>query len=322
MRREMFLYPNLSKGGVSAVLRGRALAAPTTRFDAVFLNDRGGKGAYSDLPNVDVRVVSRKRIDSYLQYLSNTFFYEDATVLSHPAAANCLSGDERMSVTYEFHSSAMDIIQKEIEELEVDRLALISAPSQVMVDSIRPLLPRRVRNRLTVRPNLISHSVFDPEGPADFFDYAPIPASVPLVWVGRLDAGKAPAHFVRMMARLPEKFTGHLVLSLENDPSRVASFLGECSALGVSDRIKIYSNLSPARLASLFRAARDRHGWLVSTSLHESFGYAVAEALECQLRVVASDLPVWDIFEGRGHLERVPSGSVRALEEAILRQAR
>ena len=36
--RKLIFYPNLSKGGVSAVIRGRAQAEPDVQFDTVFLH--------------------------------------------------------------------------------------------------------------------------------------------------------------------------------------------------------------------------------------------------------------------------------------------
>ena len=81
--------------------------------------------------------------------------------------------------------------------------------------------------------------------------------------------------------------------------------------------MRLYLNLTPQALGEFYRSVRDADGWLVSTSLKESFGYAVAEATNAGLRVAASDLPVWDLFAGTGLVHRVPSGSIADLVRVI-----
>ncbi|GAA2551283.1 glycosyltransferase involved in cell wall biosynthesis [Neomicrococcus aestuarii] len=317
--RKLIVYPNLSKGGVSAVIRGRATAEPQNTFDTLFFNDKGGADSFVDLHNVETVVVTSSRAKNYANFLSNQVQYDEISVLSAPEIANELSALEQNAVHYEFHSSDMGIIENEIKILELDRLAAIHAPSQVMLDKIRDLLPRRTWKRLTVLPNLVDTTNFTVDGPASFFENSGFDDSgkIPLLWIGRFDSGKAFAHFARLLGSLPDNYVGHVVVSLEDDPTRANKFLSECAAMGVLSRVRIYLNLSPKTMANAYRSVRDAKGWLVSTSLNESFGYAVAEATSCGLRAAVSDLPVWDLFESSGLLHRVPSGAVVRLAQVI-----
>ncbi|WP_440220150.1 glycosyltransferase family 4 protein [Dietzia sp. MNB45] len=322
--RKLIVYPNCSKGGVSSVIRGRARDEPNVEFDALFFNDKGGLNAFDDLENVTVRIIRSDRSTNYLTYLTSTVQYAEISVLSHPATANLLSVELGHSVTYEFHSSDLSVIEREINALEVFRIAKIVAPSGYMAGLIEGMLPESVKSRIEMRPNLVDRHCFSPDGRADFFDGSKFKAdssSIPLVWVGRFDLGKGYQFFVRTLAQLPNEFIGHVIVSIEDDPHRANRFLSECSELGVSDRVRLYLNLPQSRIASLFRSARDKGGMLVSTSLKESFGYSIAEAAACSLPIAAFDLPVLAMFEDSAQLVSVPTGSVQALAAAILESA-
>lgn len=321
--RDLIVYPNCSKGGVTSVIRGRARKNPEIHYDVVFFNDRGGRFAFEDLPNVTVRIVRQDRSTSYFNYLMENFSYSSVSVLSSPATSNQLVKFENCRVTYEFHSSDMSIVKKEIDQLDVDRIARFIAPTVVMTGQIHDLLPLRVRDRLEVESNLVDTALFTAEGRADFFTKSRFEQdtnAIPLIWVGRFDSGKGYQYFIRTLAQLPEQYVGHVIVSLESDPARADKFLSECAAMGVEDRVRLYLNLSQAQIAEAYRSVRDAGGWCVSTSLMESFGYSVAEATQCGLRVAAFELPVWDRYFGKEILVSVPAGSVQKLASVILEE--
>lgn len=318
--RHLIVYPNCSKGGVTSVIRGRARKNPEIHFDVVFFNDRGGRFAFEDLPNVTVRIVRQDRSTSYFNYLMENFSYSSVSVLSSPATSNQLVKFENCRVTYEFHSSDMSIVKEEIDQLEVDRIARFIAPTSVMTEQIRDLLPLRVRDRLEVESNLVDTALFSTDGRAEFFANSRFEQdanAIPLIWVGRFDSGKGYQYFIRTIAQLPEQYVGHVIVSLESDPDRADKFLSECAAMGVEDRVRLYLNLSQAQIAEAYRSVRDAGGWCVSTSLMESFGYSVAEARACGLRVAAFDLPVWDAYAHDSAVVTVPTGSIPALVRVI-----
>ncbi|OFP24496.1 hypothetical protein HMPREF2996_00310 [Corynebacterium sp. HMSC066C02] len=318
--RKLIIYPNCSKGGVSSVIRGRAADEPNTHFDVVFFNDRGGLRTFSDIANVNVRIIREDRAIAYLTYIVSRMEYDSVHVLSTPKIANALVKDSDVAVVYEFHSSNMTVVGEELKELDVDKMSQIAVPSEVMRLKIGERLPRRILARLIVTPNLVDHRVFSSEGPSDFFDRDPKLADStlrPIVWVGRFDKDKGYQYAVRALAQLPENYFGIFVVSLEHDPIRTSRFLSECDAMGVRDRIQFYMNLSQPEISTLYRSARDRGGVYVSTSLMESFGYAIAESMECGLPCVAFQLPVLDMHNDRGQLYSVPVGDIQAMSQLI-----
>lgn len=316
---KLIVYPNCSKGGVTSVIRARAVAESNTDFLVVFFNDRGGRHAFDDLPNVSIRIIPVNRFEHYVKFLFKLMLFQEISVLSHPESANFLSEYSEIPVVYEFHSSNMEIIAKEIEKLNLSNLAAICAPSEVMCAQIKEKLPQKIQYRLSVRPNLIDRTVFnDSSGVQQFKQLSEEDdGRIPLIWVGRFDQGKGIRHFVRALAMLPENYIGVIVISLENEPGRVSSILGECYAMGVEHRIRMMMDLPQAVMGDLYRAAAESSGWLVSTSFMESFGYAVEEALACGLRCIAYDLPVWQRFGDRRDFVTVQSGETRKMSDII-----
>lgn len=320
--RKLIIYPNCSKGGVSSVIRGRARYEPDTQFDVLFLHDRGGRQVFDDLTNVTMRIVDQGRIKPYLQYITKSFKYDDIHVLSSPDLANLLSSDETLSINYEFHSSNMTVVEKELAKLELDRISVIQVPSEQMKNWVSERVINRLRRRIEVTPNLVDNHLFSTDGTADFFDHV-WPSSTeekkrPLVWVGRFDRDKGYQYFIRMLALLPEEFTGVVIVSLEHEPQRTEKFLAECDAMGVRDRIQLYMNLSQEMMSNVYRSSRERGGTFVSTSLMESFGYAVEEASSCGLPVAAFNLPVWDRLQEVPNFQAVPPGEVFDLADAVV----
>lgn len=322
--RKLIIYPNCSKGGVSSVIRGRAADEPNTHFDVVFFNDRGGLRTFSDISNVNVRIIREDRAIAYLTYIVSRMEYDSVHVLSTPKIANALVKASDVAVVYEFHSSNMTVVGEELKELDVDKMSQIAVPSEVMRLKIGERLPRRILARLIVTPNLVDHRVFSSEGPSDFFDRDPKLADStlrPIVWVGRFDKDKGYQYAVRALAQLPENYFGIFVVSLEHDPIRTSRFLSECDAMGVRNRVQLYMNLSQPEIANLYRSARDRGGVYISTSLMESFGYAIAESMECGLPCSAFNLPVLDLHLERGQLRATPVGDVTALAGSVAQMA-
>lgn len=317
--KELIVYPNCSKGGVTTVIRGRAAADPELALDAMFFEDRGGSNAFDDLPNVRASIIRKDRAKSALQYMAKTQHYDAVSVLSAPAFVEALAGLVPL-LRYEFHSSDLSVIKSEIAQINFAQVDEILAPTQHMVGQITNLLPHIHRGKLGVEPNLVDERTFTPNGDANFYSPAShnqVPGGIPLIWVGRFDNGKGYRHFIRLLAALPKEYFGVVVVSLEKDPARATAFLNECAVMGVSNRVQLFLNLSQVDLSKLYRCARDRNGWAISTSLLESFGYSVAEATACGLRVAAFHLPVWLEHPRQDLISTVPTGSVKDLASVI-----
>lgn len=282
---------------MSAVLRGRAAAESSRMFYGLFDFDRNGDGIYDSFSNIEARVLRRDRQESYLAYMLSTFPIGEASILSNPAMVDKLWGAEDLFLRYEFHSSDLNIIKTELDRLKTSRVDEFVVPSAYMANRLQSLGNPHVRRRLAVQANLVDSNVFAANGPSDFFDNDVSNAFdglIPLMWVGRFDKGKGYSYLLRCLSILPDDYVSYVVVSLEEDATRAVDFLSEAASLGVANRVRVVPNVDSKILANMYRSARKHNGFLISTSLLESFGYSVAEALACQLRVRAFDLPVWD----------------------------
>lgn len=284
---EVILYPNCSMGGMATVYRNRIRSQPQKQFKLIFLFDKGGKSYYDNLPNVELVIVRRDRLDSYLRYLTATIHINAAYITSLPDAANLLS-DLKIKVNYEFHSSTDSILRKEIEKLDSKSLFRIQVPSNYLFNIIHGYIETEDKDKVVIVPNLVDEHMFSFVENVDLnidFD-----GRIPLVWVGRLDSGKNVNDFLRALTLLEEHYVGIVILGLESDPQRFSKYIGYASTLGVADRIHTLVNLPQAGIASIYNKARIDGGYFVSTSLAESFGYGVQEALQTGLSTVAYDV--------------------------------
>lgn len=314
--KQLIVYPNFSKGGVTSVIRGRAAANPDTLFHVVFFNDRGGRDAFTDMPNVSARIVRKDRAPAHITYLAATHGYQRISILSSPEVASKAEYPKDAQVVYEFHTSNMKIIERELKQLDLSKVSSIAAPSTYMSDQIRGILPPGSANPVEVVPNLVDRSIFFAGPPVTSYL---ADGSHPLLWVGRFDREKGYRYFLRALGMLPSDYRGIVVVSIESDPARAAEFLGEAAACGVLDRVDILANVPQRRMGEIFREAASKGGAMISTSLLESFGYSVLEALYCGLPTFAFELPPFHEHPDPNNLLRmVDVGDASAIAEAIL----
>ena len=87
----------------------------------------------------------------------------------------------------------------------------------------------------------------------------------------------------------------------------------------MEDRLILLMDVSPSALSELYRAVAAANGAYVSTSLMESFGYAIAEASSFGVPVVAYDVGAVGEHEGGAsqQLHLVDVGDLDAMAEKI-----
>lgn len=275
----------------------------------------GGQAVFSCLPNTDFRIFPKGRFRPALEHIAQNFEYDQIRITSLPEAATQLAASLPDRVVYEFHTSTVGVVESELERLDIDSLEAIQTPSDWLTHLVARRLTRTQASKCVTVPNLVDR---------DTFNLSVVPADrqlddglVPLLWVGRFDKGKNFNDFLRLMSILPEHYIAVIVVSYETEPNRVSRALQEARAYGMADRICLHLNLSQIQLAQLYTWTRDRGGLFVSTSLAESFGYGIAEALACGLPTVAyrvggvPEIPNFDT-----PLSLLPVGDVYGLASA------
>lgn len=312
----LHLYPNCSLGGMTTVYRNRALSDLDNRYTFLFANDKSGSVAYQSLPNATMRIARPDRYEALVEYAVSSVDYDLVRVTSLPKIVTRLV-KSKAEIVYEFHSSDEKVIQRELLELDLELVSKITTPSEFLAEVVRGYMPVGKRGMVEVLPNLVDESVFTSTG------FVPPlvsePGAVPLVWIGRLDKGKNAADFLRVLSLLPSDYFGVVILSFEDQPNRMAEFLGLASSLGVDARIRVLLNLAQAQISEIYRHAQANGGFFCSTSLGESFGYGVAEALSAGLDSVAYDVgALGELSSVEANYHLVPVGDLHGFAERIL----
>lgn len=317
--RILSYYANCSLGGITSVYRGRALRNPDVQFDLVFSADRDGRSAFTDLPNVDVRIVSPKKLVAYLNRVVSTVDYSEVRICTHKDLPGQLKAPVGTRVIYEVHSPMAKTVLAELGGLDVSAVDEVWAPSEWAAELVRSSLPRRRHVPVRVRPNPVDTSRFT----TALDSRLPLrrTGEVPVLWIGRFEnQHKNYIDFLRVLKLLPEEFYGIMIVSLEEDPERFSRPILEASMLGVEDRLDLHLNIAQQDVADLHRAVAAAGGVYCSTALYETYGYAVVEASLCGVPVVAYQVgPLTDHQLVRYRL--VPVGSVKELARAIVEES-
>jgi glycosyltransferase involved in cell wall biosynthesis len=310
------IYTNCSMGGMATVYRNRAAADPSVAHLLVFLNDHGGAHGFRGLDNVEIRIVPRSRVQAFIGYLTDRVRFDEVRITSLPELVEAVTPQTGQKLVYEFHSSDEGVLKNEITKLDVDKVQEVVVPSAHLQRVVARLLSKNVGDRIRVVPNLVDSSVFKPD--AEEFGLDALGGRIPLLWIGRFDKGKNVRDFIRVLACLPDRYAGIAIVSLESDPSRISDVLADVNFYGLQDRFHIMLNLSQQTIAGMYVDARNRGGALCSTSLGESFGYSVAEALASGLPAVAYDVgAIGELVHSGRTAHLVPIGDILGFVAAV-----
>lgn len=313
------IYPNCSLGGMTSVYLNRCIDQPENDFSFIFINDKGGKNAFTALPNSQVRVVRKDRLNNYIEYLLKSIKYHEIRITSLPKLPLILNKTDDVKIVYEFHTSSLDIIKNEIEQLSMDFIDEIWVPSSYLKSMVESNLG--FNKPINVVRNLANAEIFN-TGLQPTVEYKFPNGEIPVFWIGRFDKGKNYKDFFRALSLLDKKYVGYVILSMESDPTRYAEALGEIAIYGLSDRVKFFLNLSQQEVSDYYKSAKSIGGVFCSTSLAESFGYGVLEAAMAGLPVVAYDVGGLSEHLNHGYdINMVDVGDTLALAKDIKKVA-
>lgn len=287
-------YPNLSQGGMGSLYLSRAISQSDDQFHLVFQNDMGAGQIFDELSNVDYRVVRKDRFSNFLCSSLERVAYDEIRFTSMPTSANTLFKvleGSNVKRIYEFHSSDYGLLAKEAEILNLEYIDEIWVPSAMLAGVLSSIASPELISLVRVVPNVINKNAF-------FEKPASLPAEIDttrggeraVTWVGQFAVAKGYRDFVRALSLLPDFYRGYMFFSGAVQIERVNDLMSEIWRWGVADRISLQYNVPQHELGSFYRN-HAHNGVFVSTSLRESFGLGVSEALACGMPVAAYRLP-------------------------------
>ncbi|WP_151736638.1 glycosyltransferase family 4 protein ['Paenibacillus yunnanensis' Narsing Rao et al. 2020] len=178
---------------------------------------------------------------------------------------------------------AQNIIIESVPYLRAYCNAVLMPPTSHMLElfiSICPWLHRYII------PNIV-----------DVNSFRLIPGEAPrdpvIAWVGRLETNKNWSEYLKIACEV-RRHKPDLHLWMFHDPELAAEeqkelFHKELHELGLADRLSIFTNIPNHVMPVYYSSIAGSGGFLVSTSITEGFGYAVAEAICCTCPVLSTD---------------------------------
>lgn len=172
----------------------------------------------------------------------------------------------------------------------------------------------------------------------DVHTFRPIPGEKPvdpvIAWVGRLEPNKNWSEYLKIAHQLRKRKPA-LHLWMFHDPALASEdqkqkFNEELHTLGLNDRLIVFTNIPNQMMPLYYSAIASSGGFLLSSSVTEGFGYAVAEAASCSCPVLSTDSDgvrsfithnVTGKFYPIGNVEAAVNEAVELMDNIPLREA-
>lgn len=178
---------------------------------------------------------------------------------------------------------AMETIQMGVPYLQAHCNAALIPPTDHLLELFIHMCPWLHR---FVIPNMLDTNTFAPIS----VDTPPYPV---IAWVGRLEHNKNWREYLMISSEIIKKIP-KARLWLFHDPTLAnpedeVMFRHMLVEYGLQDRIGIFINVPHSQMPTFYSMVAASGGIMLSTSLLEGFGYAVAEAISCGCPVLSTD---------------------------------
>lgn len=307
MIRVLFAYEYLTYGGVETVIRTRLHQLSKYGIEAWAWFRKPGSGVQLFTEFEDrVFVGKTPRISNMLR----NGFFDLVSVFDPGDILSLLERGQRL-VVVECHSPYIENLDY-LRSLRPGQVEVILVPSShqrhVVEDRLTESIP------IMVVPNALSAEFSKPLIP-----FRPRPPRPVIAWIGRLDSLKNWKAFLELASRVVSNGQDVEVWMVGSFPPNSGSqdLYQLAKRLDLLGRLRWFQNLPHERMPRLLDAVRDSGGVLICTSLGESFGMAVAEAMARAVAVVVPQRPPFDEFVIH-NVSGMMSGTVNADEMSEL----
>jgi len=317
--RILFVYKYLTLGGVETVLRARLNMLSAHGFEPTlwFLNDGPGRKIFEGWES-SVFVGSERKLAAFLKMERFDLYL----TLDTPEVFK-LSGNARFDIHWivEFHTPYPEA-QEYMQYLSSDTVQAVITPSQYQAAQARALLWEPIP--VFVCPNPI-RDVFLSEPVIVPGNKEPI-----VSWIGRLDELKNWRGFIDLAGKLLETREDISFWIIGDYPSRTVEkeLEGLSKITGVYEKLCWFRGVDHMHIPRFMDCIRSSGGIVLSTSLGESFGMTIAEAMARKCAVVVPDKSPFcefveqcetGLFYHRDEISAAVPSVLRLLEDRDLR---
>jgi len=272
-------------GGVDTLNRLRTTVLSRHGIEAHLLYLQAGSGPYS---SSDTPIFTTSD-DQEIRHILHAHRYDAIIVTSDiymPGRLRALGYQGKIIFEAQglgTREQARQTIEMAIPYLQAYCNAAVIPPTDHLLEMFIHICPWLHR---FVIPNLLDTSTFSPVP----VDTPPYPV---LAWVGRLEHNKNWREYLMISKEIIQR-KPEARLWLFHDPSLAnpaddALFRQMLAEYGLADRIGIFVNVPHAEMPKFYSMVAASGGILLSTSIMEGFGYAVAEAISCGCPVLSTD---------------------------------
>jgi len=279
----LYVYIYCNQGGVTSVLKQRALNLPDYHLDGLFQIEYGGREELLKFGFKNVLITQDIARSLETELAEND--YDVVTIIDMPEIAQkVLDMDFSGKVIYEIHTPMLDVLLK-------NDPATLSAVDQIVVPSnwsknwILRHFPVLDANKVSACGNIVDPKLFKAQSHAGLTD------NRSLVWVGKFGDYKNWHQAIdiadRYLKDQPEA-RAFLVTGGRLTDAVMNEALEKINETKNSRRILWLHNLSYEGMADLYQRVASTDGVFLSCSNAESFCMVIHEASRCGLPVVTT----------------------------------
>lgn len=314
--RVLYVYPFCNIGGVSTVIRRRMQTVHADDSVSCLFKSAAQSGERelisSGVSKVNVGGAQALTLIADEEYCIN---FDLIFIIDWPEALFNLCDHYEGAVIYEFHSSLPTVIES-LSLLPVNKINKVLVPSEWSKKIF--IAETHVKQEdVCVVSNFIGREFLS--GAADKAAFSCKKNTC--LSIGKMHASKNWQECLRIVSMLKKKGVeiplifvsgGHL------DQGYVSNFFSVASQLGIRSQIDWFHNLSQMQMGNLMKSVAENEGFLLSSSLYESFGFTLLEANTIGLPVLAADVcAVSEVIEDNVYGLLYDAGDIKAASMKI-----
>lgn len=314
----LFIYKYCILGGVTTQLANR-LAGFKDNIEChfAFLENHGGKVAFRDYLHVYILNNSDD-----LRMLIEKYNYEIVSIIDTNEVYGWLKPlNYKGFIINEVHTTTMNL--KNISQLLSNKpMDIIITPSEYMKKIIEEDYGFKNKVPVEILPNCLDLT--------NFYDSKELKCikekkEIPILWVGKLDEHKRYLDFLKICNILETKYKSYsfkyiIVGGITAPKEKIDKLISYIIENKLISKITWYSSIDYNDMKKVYTFVKEHGGVYVSTTINESFGMSVLEAMTIGLPVVVPSVGALIELPFKNEYSLYKSGDIESACELITKQ--